>query len=126
MREDDARREEAVERRKKMAEHHLEKPPLQTGEEVSDVGAREEVAFKPDEWTMRRRIAGKLGVLFIALMVLIGFVVVWLMWMIFQRYYAAPEEVGLTTVNGVWTGLVAMSFDDVRSKLTGAGRHVDA
>ena len=94
MREDEARREEAIERRKKMAEHHLEKPPLQSGEQVSDVGAREEVAFKPDEWTMRRRMAGKLGVLFITLMVLIGFVVVWLMWMIFQRYYAAPEELG--------------------------------
>ena len=94
MREDQARRDEALERRRRKAEHNLEKPPLRTGEKVSDVSAREEVAFKPDEWTMRRRIAGKLGVLFIALMVLIGIVVVWLMWAIFDRYYAMPEELG--------------------------------
>lgn len=94
MREDEARREEALERRRRKAEHNLEKPPLRTGDKVSDIGAREEVAFKPDEWTMRRRIAGKLGVLFIALMVLIGIVVVWLLWAIFDRYYAMPEELG--------------------------------
>ena len=94
MREDEARREEALERRRRRAEYNLEKPPLRTGEKVSDVAAREEVAFKPDEWTMRRRIAGKLGVLFIALMVLIGIVVVWLMWAIFDIYYAMPEELG--------------------------------
>lgn len=94
MREDEARREEAVERRKKMAEHNLEKPPLQTGETVSDVGAREEVAFKPDEWTMRRRIAGKLGVLFMLLILLIGFVVIWLAWAAIARYYELPKELG--------------------------------
>ena len=94
MREDEARREEALERRRRKAEYNLEKPPLRTGEKVSDVAAGEEVAFKPDEWTMRRRIAGKLGVLFIALMVLIGIVVVWLMWAIFDRYYGMPEELG--------------------------------
>ena len=87
-------REEAIERHKQMAEYNLEKPPLQTGEEVSDVAAREEVAFKPDEWTMRRRIAGKLGVLFIALIVLIGAIVIWLVWRISERYYGMPEELG--------------------------------
>ena len=86
--------DDAIERRKRMAEYNLEKPPLQTGEQVSDVAAREEAAFRPDEWTMRRRIAGKLGVLFICLIVLIGGVVIWLVWRIFQRYYAIPEELG--------------------------------
>lgn len=95
MREDDPRRDEALEHRRRKAEYNLEKPPLRTGEKVSDVSAREEVAFKPDEWTMRRRIAGKLGVLFIALLVLMGIVVVWLMWRIFERYYAIPEELGV-------------------------------
>ena len=95
MREDQDRREQALEHRRLKAEYNLEKLPLRTGEEVSDVSAREEAAFKPDEWTMRRRIAGKLGVLFIALLVLIGIVVVWLMWRIFERYYGMPEELGV-------------------------------
>ena len=93
---DEARREgeDAIERRKRMAEYNLEKPPLQTGRQVSEVSAREEVAFKPDDWTMRRRIAGKLGILFIALIVLIGAVVIWLVWRIFETYYAIPELLG--------------------------------
>lgn len=69
---DDPRQREAAERHKRMLEHHLEKPPLHTGNPAESQADRERAAMAPDQWTVRRAMAGWLYVLLIGLIVVIG------------------------------------------------------
>jgi len=58
--------------RKASVDYNLEKPPLQTGVEVSAIGLREKVAGDTGEWGSRRRSAGILAALFFVIIVGIG------------------------------------------------------
>ena len=87
----DETRRQAVERHKRLLEHHLEKEPLRTGEQYGDVAAREKVALAGDTWTVRRRAAGWLYVVLVLLILLMGGLVLWLFSGVWRAAHELPD-----------------------------------
>ncbi|MEX1095020.1 MAG: hypothetical protein WED34_03165 [Planctomycetales bacterium] len=57
-------------------EYNLEKAPLQTGNLAPRTDLRGKAALAPGEWTARRRMAGWLAVIIMAIVLAIGAIVI--------------------------------------------------
>lgn len=74
------RSQEPVEPADAHVDFNLEREPLQTGRRAPRVGVHARFLSSVKGWYLRRRIAWKLAIWFILLLLVVGGVVYWLVW----------------------------------------------